>query len=113
MSEGPWAKAKSVGSWTWLIARCWWPSWIQRALQLLQMAIGYRPKPMVTRADRHSGQRGMRTPRTAGADLGAVGRGLLGLGHQDLEHAVLERGLDLLGHRMGGQGDGAAEGAVA
>src|SRR4029453_4167496 len=41
----------------------------------------------------------------AGADLDALGRGLLGLGDQDLEHAVLERGLDLLGHRMGGQGD--------
>src|SRR5919106_1624789 len=59
-SEGPWAEAKSVGSWIWLIARCWWPSWIQRAPQLVQLAIGYSPKPMVTRADRHSGQRGMR-----------------------------------------------------
>src|SRR5215211_359959 len=57
MSEGPWAS--SEGSWTWLIARCWWPSWIQRAPQLVQVAIGYRPKPMVTKADRHSGQRGM------------------------------------------------------
>src|SRR5215204_1041314 len=65
-SEGPWAEANSVGSWIWLIARCWWPSWIQRALQLVQMAIGYRPKVMVTRADRHSGQRGMRTSRTGG-----------------------------------------------
>src|SRR5215213_3756541 len=54
------AEAKRVGSWTWLIARCWRPSWIQRALQLLQVAIGYRPNPMVTRADRHSGQRGIR-----------------------------------------------------
>src|SRR5687768_10249557 len=99
------------------------------------MAIGYRPKPMVTRADRHSGQRGMRTSRTGGgrwlysvlravwragkprgvaagdaplgsagrcvltacvkdlgwtgADLDALGGGLLGLGHQDLQHAVL------------------------
>src|SRR5215218_2541660 len=52
----------SVGSWTWLIARCWWPSWIQRAPQLVQVAVGYRPKPMVTRADRHSGQRGIRAP---------------------------------------------------
>src|SRR5919106_5207953 len=57
MSEDPWAS--SEGSWTWLIARCWWPSWIQRAPQLVQVAIGYRPKPMVTTADRHSGQRGM------------------------------------------------------
>jgi hypothetical protein len=31
-------------------------------LQLAQMAIGYRPKPMVTRADRHNGQRGIRGP---------------------------------------------------
>src|SRR5215207_11261594 len=61
-SVGPWAEAKSVGSWIWLIARCWWPSWIQRALQLVQMAIGYRPKVMVTRADRHSGQCGIRGP---------------------------------------------------
>jgi hypothetical protein len=47
----------SEGSWIWLMARCWWPSWIQRAPQLVQMAIGYRPKVMVTRADRHNGQR--------------------------------------------------------
>src|SRR4029453_9489750 len=46
ISEGPWPI--SEGSWTWLMARCWWPSWIQRALQLLQMAIGYRPKPSVS-----------------------------------------------------------------
>jgi hypothetical protein len=51
----------SEGSRTWLMARCWLPSWIQRALQLVQNAIGYRPKVMVTRADRHSGQRDMRT----------------------------------------------------
>ena len=51
----------SEGSWTWLIVRCWWSSWIQRALQLVQMAIGYRPKVMVTRADRHRGQRDMGT----------------------------------------------------
>src|SRR5215211_2653710 len=56
------AEANSVGSWTWLISRCWWPSWIQRALQVAQVAIGYRPKPMVTRADRHNGQRGIRGP---------------------------------------------------
>ena len=67
--NGPWAISEGSltmreGSWIWLMARCWWPSWIQRALQLLQMAIGYRPKVMVTRADRHSGQRGMRTSRT-------------------------------------------------
>src|SRR5829696_10444342 len=59
ISEGPWPI--SEGSWTWLIARCWRPSWIQRAPQLVQMAVGYRPKPIVTRADRHNGQRGMRT----------------------------------------------------
>src|SRR5829696_10559682 len=64
VSEGP--RAISEGSWIWFIARCWWPSWIQRALQLVQMAVGYRPKVMVTRADRHSGQRGMRTSRTGG-----------------------------------------------
>jgi hypothetical protein len=63
-SEGP--RAISEGSWIWLIARCWWPSWIQRALQPLQMAVGYRPKVIVTRADRHSGQRGMRTSQTGG-----------------------------------------------
>jgi hypothetical protein len=34
---------------------------VQRALQLVQNAIGYRPKVMVTRADPHSGQRGMTT----------------------------------------------------
>jgi hypothetical protein len=62
MSEGSWAM--SEGSWTWLIARCWRPSWIQRAPQLAQMAIGYRPKVMVTRADRHNGQRGMTTSLT-------------------------------------------------
>ena len=65
-SEGPWAEANSLGSWIWLMARCWWPSWIQRALQLVQMAIGYRPKVMVTRADRHSGQRGIREPLSGG-----------------------------------------------
>ena len=63
MSEGP--RAMSEGSWIWLIARCWWPSWIQRALQLVQMAIGYRPKVMVTRADRHIGQRGITTSLTS------------------------------------------------
>jgi hypothetical protein len=63
MSEGPWPM--SEGSWIWLMARCWWPSWIQRALQLMQMAIGYRPKVMVTRADRHNGQRGMTTSLTS------------------------------------------------
>ena len=65
MSEGPWAEANSVGSWIWLIERCWWPSWIQRALQLVQMAVGYRPKVMVTRAERHNGQRGMTTSLTS------------------------------------------------
>src|SRR5213592_2557649 len=59
MSEGPWPMRE--GSWIWLMARCWWPSWIQRALQLVQMAIGYRPKVMVTRDDRPNGQRGMGT----------------------------------------------------
>src|SRR5512133_2339525 len=71
MSEGPWPM--SEGSWIWLMARCWWPSWIQRALQLVQMAIGYRPKVMVTRADRHNGQRGMRTSRTGGGCSVVVG----------------------------------------
>ena len=61
--NGPWVI--SEGSWIWLMARCWWPSWIQRALQLAQMAIGYRPKVRVTRADRHSGQRGMTTSLTS------------------------------------------------
>src|SRR5512133_621943 len=59
----PWAMRE--GSWTWLMARCWWPSWIQRALQLVQMASGYRPKVRVTRADRHNGQRGMTTSLTS------------------------------------------------
>src|SRR5829696_347734 len=63
ISEGPWPI--SEGSWTWLIARCWRPSWIQRAPQLVQMAVGYRPKPMVTRADRHNGQCGIRTSLTS------------------------------------------------
>jgi hypothetical protein len=58
--ERPWAM--SEGSWIWSIVRCWLPSWTQRALQLVQKAIGHRPKVMVTRADRHSGQRGMREP---------------------------------------------------
>src|SRR5215217_6578843 len=49
----------------------------------------------------------------AGAYLDALGLGLLHLGHHDLEHAVLERGLDLLGLDLGGQGDRAPEGAVA
>ena len=64
----------SEGSWTWSIVRCWWLSWIQRALQLVQNAIGYRPKVMVTRADPHSGQRGMRSlyGRAAGAPLKSV-----------------------------------------
>src|SRR5215204_5710734 len=99
------------------------------------MAVGYRPKVMVTRADRHSGQRergaaGPATPlldsagrrvltacrrdgRSAGAYLDALGRGLLHLGHQDLEYAVVGRGLDSLCHHMGGQGDRPPEGAVA
>src|SRR5829696_9523827 len=63
ISEGPWPI--SEGSWTWLIARCWRSSWIQRAPQLVQMAVGYRPKPIVTRADRHNGQRGIRTSLTS------------------------------------------------
>jgi hypothetical protein len=45
--------------------------------------------------------------------LDALGLGLLGLGHQDAQHAVLERGLDLVSLDMGGQGDRAAEGAGA
>src|SRR6266511_6266517 len=51
--------------------------------------------------------------RSTGAYLDALGRGLLHLGHHDLEHPVLERGLDLLGLDLSGQGDRAAEGAVA
>src|SRR4029450_9453198 len=69
MSEGPWPM--SEGSWIWLMARCWWPSWIQRALQLVQMAIGYRPKGMVTRGDRPNGARG--TPPSLTCLLVAVG----------------------------------------
>src|SRR5829696_2684493 len=81
VSEGP--RAISEGSWIWFIARCWWPSWIQRALQLVQMAVGYRPKVMVTRADRHSGQRGMRTSRTGGGrSLYSVLRAVWGAGNQ-------------------------------
>src|SRR4029453_15544685 len=76
--EGAWesgwerAGAMSEGSWTWLIVRCWLASWVQRALQLVQRAIGYRPKVMVTRADRHSGQRGMRS--LLWSLVGGVGR---------------------------------------
>jgi hypothetical protein len=36
--------------------------------------------------------------------LDALGLGLLGLGHQDAQHAVLERGLDLVGLDMGRAG---------
>src|SRR5215211_7809773 len=56
---------------------------------------------------------GRRDLRPAGADLDALGGGLLHLGHQDLEHAVVGRGLDPLCHHMGGQGDRPPEGAVA
>ncbi len=35
------------------------------------------------------------------------------LGHQDLQHAVLGRGLDRVRHDMGGQSDRAEEAAVA
>src|ERR687898_2255520 len=73
LGSSQWVEANRVGSWTWLIARCWWPSWIQRALQLVQMAIGYRPKVMVTRADRHNGQRGMTTSDLSDCLLVAVG----------------------------------------
>src|SRR5215216_7852885 len=74
LGSSQWAEANRVGSWTWLIARCWWPSWIQRAPQLVQMAIGYRPKVMVTRADRHSGQRGMRGPLLVLLGCGSASR---------------------------------------
>src|SRR5512132_3398041 len=63
------------------MARCWRPSWIQRAPQLVQMAIGYRPKPMVTRADRHSGQRGIRATSVRSSGCGGYltdGRRALG-----------------------------------
>jgi hypothetical protein len=80
-SWGPWFI--SEGSWIWSIARCWWPSWIQRALQLVQMAVGYRPKVMVTRADRHSGQRGIREPLS--------GLSLLRFGSVTDERRVLRR----------------------
>jgi hypothetical protein len=49
----------------------------------------------------------------ARADLDALGLGLLGLGHQDLQHAVLERRLDPFRRHMSGQGDRPPEGAVA
>src|SRR5215211_7132907 len=51
--------------------------------------------------------------RLAGAYLDALGGGLLHLGHQDLEHAVVDRGLDPFRDHMGGQGDRPPEGAVA
>src|SRR5215217_4592112 len=54
-----------------------------------------------------------RDGRWAGAYLDALGGGLLHLGHQDLQHAVVGRGLDPLGHHVGGQGDRPPEGAVA
>src|SRR5215208_446827 len=54
-----------------------------------------------------------RDGRSTGADLDALGSGLLHLGHQDLEYAVVGRGLDSLCHHMGGQGDRPPEGAVA
>src|SRR5512132_921395 len=47
----------------------------------------------------------------AGGDLDARGLGVFGLGDQDAQHAVLHRSLDRVRHDMGGQGDGAAEGA--
>src|SRR5215217_1422609 len=56
---------------------------------------------------------GRRDLCSTGAYLDALGGGLLHLGHHDLEHPVVERGLDLLGLDLGGQGDRAAEGAVA
>src|SRR6266508_4268527 len=49
----------------------------------------------------------------AGTDLDALALGVLCLGQQALQPAVLDRGLDRVGHHMGGEGDRAAEGAVA
>src|SRR4029450_8177804 len=64
-----------------------------------------------------TGSRGLTACRkdlcSTGAHLDALGLGLLHLAHHDLQHPVLERGLDLLGLDLGGQGDRAAEGAVA
>src|SRR5215203_922930 len=54
-----------------------------------------------------------RDGRSAGADLDALGSGFLHFGHQDLEYAVVGRGLDSFCHHMGGQGDRPPEGAVA
>src|SRR5215207_6570982 len=54
-----------------------------------------------------------RDGRSTGAYLDALGSGLLHLGHQDLEYAVVGRGLDPICHHMGGQGDRPPEGAVA
>src|SRR6266542_4962420 len=61
------------------------------------------------------GGRGARNgvPLATLAYLDALGLGLLHLGHHDLQHAVVGRGLDAVGHHVGGQGDRAAEGAVA
>src|SRR5512132_3324696 len=56
---------------------------------------------------------GRRDGRSTGAYLDALGLGLLHLGHQDLEYAVVGRGLDSLGRHVGGQGDRPPEGAVA
>ena len=48
----------------------------------------------------------------AGAHPDALGLYVRCLGHQDLQHAVLRRGLDLVRLDVAGQGDRAAEGAV-
>src|SRR6266700_1873138 len=48
----------------------------------------------------------------AGAHLDALGLYVRCFGHQDLQHAVLHRGLDLVRLDVAGQGDRAAEGAV-
>src|ERR1022692_3166773 len=61
---------------------------------------------------------GARTWRERGTTLAATHLDALGLiflclGHQDLQHAVLRRGFDLVRHNMAGQRDRAAEGAVA
>src|SRR6266542_1252149 len=61
------------------------------------------------------GGRGARNgvPLATLAYLDALGLGLLHLGHHDLQHAVVGRGLDAVGHHVGGQRDRAAKGAVA
>ena len=51
--------------------------------------------------------------RLPGAHCDVLGLCFLRLGYQDLQYAILRRGLYLVGLDMAGQGDRAAEGAVA